>query len=389
MLRVIIVEDEKPTLDLMERLVGRHPLLEVAGAFTSPLDALERYPQLKPDAVFLDVEMPKMGGIELADKFRAIDEEFQVVFTTAYPGYAVDAFRVSAVDYLLKPVTSDELERVVARLSKNHSLRSALRPSSAAEEPPVRCFGTFETRKADGSLIGWPTRKTEELFAYLLANPNRLAGKWQLADLLWTEMEEDRALHNVHNAVYRLKKALKEAGLPVDLTHSNEGYLFSISPSFTDLESFRDFMSRTSAIDERNAAEGEKLFRFCRGALFGSKDYVWSSGLAAEVSAQQSSLARMLAAYYRGIAEYAAAKETLRSYLSDSPLDEEMNAELLGLYAESGEAVSFRNHYEQYAKRLKAELGIEPAESIRELAARLSICRPSGSCANARHQTDD
>ncbi|WP_274364707.1 response regulator [Paenibacillus thermotolerans] len=322
-LRVIIVEDEKPILDLMERIAGRHPILEVAGAFASPLEALERYPQLRPDAVFLDVEMPKMGGIELADRLRAIDEELQVVFTTAYPGYAVDAFRVSAVDYLLKPVTADALERVVTRLSKNRSLRSALRPPSAAGDPPVSCLGTFETRKADGSLIGWPTRKTEELFAYLLAYPNRIAGKWQLADLLWPNLDEDRALHNVHNTVYRLKKSLKEAGLSAELTHSNEGYLLRIPPSFTDLESFRDFMGRTTAIDERNAAEGEKQFRSCRGALFGGKDYVWSLGLAAEVAMQQAALARMLVSYYRGIGDEAAAKETLRTHLSDSPFGEE------------------------------------------------------------------
>lgn len=329
MLRVMIVEDEKPILDLMERIVGRHPMLQVAGTFTSSLEALERYPQLKPDAVFLDVEMPKMGGIELADKLMAIDEELQVVFTTAYPGYAVEAFRVSAVDYLLKPVTPDALERVVARLLKNHLLRSASRPQSAAENPPVRCLGTFETRKADGSLIGWPTRKTEELFAYLLAYPNRLAGKWQLADLLWPDLDEERALHNVHNTVYRLKKALKEAELTVELTHGNEGYLMRIPPSFTDLESFRDFMNRTSSIDERNAAEGENQFRTCRGALFGGKDYVWSLGLGAEVAAQQAALARMLVQYYRRIGDEAAAKETIRAYMSDSPFDEEMNAEFL------------------------------------------------------------
>ncbi|MFC5406999.1 response regulator [Cohnella soli] len=373
MIRVIIVEDEQPTLDLMERLVGRHPLLEVAGTFTSPLEALEQYTLLKPDAVFLDVEMPKMGGLELANKLREIDEDIQIVFTTAYPDYAVDAFRVSAVDYLLKPVTSDDLERVVARLSKNYSLRSNLEAPVAVGEPSVRCLGTFETRKVDGSLISWPTRKTEELFAYLLAYPNRLAGKWQLADLLWTDMEEDRALHNVHNAIYRLKKALKEAGLPVDLTHSNEGYLLRVAPAFTDIERFRDFMKRTSAIDIRNATEAEKLFRSCRGELFGGKDYVWSSGLAAEVSAQKASLALMLASYYREIADMAAAKMTLRTYLADAPLDEEINAELLRLYAESGESGAFRNHYEQYAQRLEAELGVRPTESIRVLATGFSI----------------
>jgi two-component system LytT family response regulator len=368
----MIVEDEKPILDLMERLVGKHPMLEVAGAFTSPVAALQRYTELKPDAVFLDIEMPKMGGIELADKLKAQNEDLQIVFTTAYPGYAVEAFRVSAVDYLLKPVTAEALERIVGRLLKNQAMRSALRPLvEAKEEPTVRCFGTFETRGQDGSLISWPTRKTEELFAYLLAYPNRHAGKWQLADLLWPDQDEERALHNVHNTVYRLKKALKDTGIDVDLFHTCEGYRLQVTPGFSDLERFRSFMSRKIAIDERNAAEGDKLLRSYNGALFDGKDYVWCAGLAAEVSVQQVWLCRMLTLYYRGIGDRTAAKETLRVYLSNAPLDEEITGELLRLYADDGETGLFRAHYERYVKRLESELGLAPSAELRELVARL------------------
>ncbi|MCD9025818.1 AfsR/SARP family transcriptional regulator [Cohnella silvisoli] len=162
---------------------------------------------------------------------------------------------MNAVDYLLKPITPDSLERVVARLLKNHEKRAALRPPAAAEDPPVRCLGTFETRGKDGKLVNWPTWKTEELFAHLLSYPNRLPGKWHLVDLLWSELDEDRALNNLHNTVYRLKKALKEAGIEVDLTHMNEGHHFSGAIALSDLELLRDFLNRTSANDERNAAE--------------------------------------------------------------------------------------------------------------------------------------
>lgn len=369
----MIVEDEKPILDLMERLIGKHPMLEVAGAFASPIAALQRYEELKPDAAFLDIEMPKMGGIELADKLKAQNEELQVVFTTAYPDYAVEAFRVSAVDYLLKPVTPEALERVVARLLKLHTMRLAFKPVIAAEEEmTVRCFGTFETRGPDGSLLSWPTRKTEELFAYLLAYPNRLAGKWQLADLLWPDLDEDRALHNVHNTVYRLKKALKDAGVAIDLSNSNEGYYLRLSPGFSDLERFRNFMIRTAEIDEQNAAEGNKLLRLHAAPLFGGKDYVWSAGLAAEISAQLASLARMVTAYYRRTGDRPAAKETMRVYLSYAPLDEEMMGELLRLYADDGESGSFRAQYEQYVRRLEAELGAAPGKELRNLAAKFS-----------------
>ncbi|MFC5530721.1 response regulator [Cohnella yongneupensis] len=376
MLRVMIVEDERPILGLMELLVGRHPMLEAVGAYTSPLIALERFGELKPDAVFLDVEMPRLGGIELAEKLKAMDEEVQIVFTTAYPNYAVEAFRVSAVDYLLKPVTPDALERVAARLAKNQALRSAIRSAPVpGERAPVRCLGTFETRGLDGQLMSWPTRKTEELFAYLIAYPDRLAGKWQLADLLWPEMDEERALHNVHNTVYRLKKALKEAGLAVDVTHTNEGYRMQTPKGFSDLERLRDVKGRLAAIsDERDAAEATEAFGSYAGELFGGKDYPWSVGVAAEAASHHGALARMLAAWHReqggGLD---AAKEVLRAYLGLAPLDEEMNAALLRLYADGGEAGMFRRHYEGYSKLLADELGIAPAAELRELAARLSL----------------
>ncbi|MFC5471489.1 response regulator [Cohnella suwonensis] len=372
MLRVIIVEDEEPILDLMERLVGRHPMLEVAGAFTSPIEALERYSQLKPDAAFLDIEMPKMGGIELAEKLKAIDEELQVVFTTAYPGYAVDAFRVSAVDYLLKPVTPDDLERVAGRLSKNHSLRAGNREPAEEAVPSVRCFGTFETRGAGGGMVNWPTRKTEELFAYLLAYPNRLVNKWQLSDLLWPDLDEERGLHNVHNTVYRLKKALKAAGFSLELGSTNEGYHLASGAEFSDFGRLREFLGRSAKIDGRNAAEAKKLQLSCRGTLFGGKDYAWSAGIAAEASAQQATLARMLAAWHRGQGDLASAKDVLSLYLGHELLDEEMNAELLRLCAESGDAAAFCRHYESYRRLLEDELGIAPSAAMRELAASMS-----------------
>ncbi|WP_276356863.1 response regulator [Cohnella caldifontis] len=371
MIRVMIVEDEKPILDLMDRLVSRHPALEVAGAFVSPLEALDRAAELKPDAAFLDVEMPKMGGIQLAEKLKALDDEMQIVFTTAYPDYAVDAFRVSAVDYLLKPVTPDALERIVARLAKNHARRSAPQPVREPEGGPfVRCLGTFETRGRDGTLVNWPTRKTEELFAYFLAYPKRQAGKWQLADLLWPDLDEDRGLHNVHNTVYRLKKTLKDAGIEADLQLTNEGYRLQMPPEFSDLEQVRSYMDRTDAIDERNAAEGLKLLRSCTGSLYAGKDYLWSVGMEIEVSAELASLCRMLTKHYLGVSDRTSAKETLRFYLSAAPLHEDLTRELLQLYAEDGETEPFRTLYGQYAARMESELGVEPSEEIREMAAR-------------------
>jgi len=371
MIRVIVVEDEKPTLELMTLLVGRHPILELVGAYTSPFEALERFAETRPDAAFLDVEMPKMGGIELAEKLKAIDGELQVAFTTAYPAYAVEAFRVSAVDYLLKPVTPDALARVALRFGRNQEIRSALKPAAPSGTAPlVRCLGTFETRGADGSPMNWPTRKTEELFAYLLAHPDRLHGKWQLADLLWPELDEERALHNLHNTVYRLKKALKVAGVDIELAHGNQGYRFRAQSGLSDLQLLREYGGNPPDEAAADREARERLLLLCKGELFAGKDYAWSAGLAAEVASQQAALTRMLAARLR-TSDPSLAKSLLFAYLSESPLDEEVNEALLSLLAELGETALFHRHYTQYAERLGAELDAEPSDALQKLATRV------------------
>uniref|UniRef100_UPI003703D7E3 AfsR/SARP family transcriptional regulator n=1 Tax=Cohnella sp. TaxID=1883426 RepID=UPI003703D7E3 len=177
----------------------------------------------------------------------------------------------------------------------------------------------------------------------------------------------------VHNTVYRLKKALKEADVEADVANVNDGYRIQMHVALSDLGAFREFMARTKAIDQRSAAEGERHFRIYAGAVFGSKDYVWSTGFAAELTELYGSLARMLVAYYRGTGNGASMKEMLRAYLSYEPLDEDMNEALLGLYSENGESGLFRSHYDKYAKLLERELGIAPSARLREMAAGLSI----------------
>ncbi|RUS42465.1 response regulator [Cohnella sp. AR92] len=371
MLRAMIVEDELPTLELMERLIRQHPSLELAGAFASPIAALSQFAELKPDVAFLDVEMPKMGGLELADKLLAVDEELQIVFTTAYPGYAVDAFRVNAADYLVKPVLMEDIERVVPRVAKNRRMHAALRLPVAASEPAVRCLGTFETRAADGSLVRWPTRKTEELFAYLLVHPNRLIGKWHLADLLWPDVEESRSLPNLHNTIHRLKRTLKDAGVEAELSHTNEGYLFSMAADCSDLGRLRAFQSNVPRVDGTNASEAESRFRSYQGALFDGKDYAWSAGAASEAEALYGETTRKLVSWYLEQADEAAAKSILKAYLELSPLDEEMVRELLRLHEETEEMIPFLRQYESYERILADELGIEPPAPMKEWAERI------------------
>lgn len=109
-----IIDDEQHCVATLNYEIERQcPQLKVVGTFTDPTKALELLKTDAPDLVFLDIEMPKLNGFELLKQLG--DPSFAVIFTTAYDKFAVEAFKFSALDYLLKPVSSDELKQAVAK----------------------------------------------------------------------------------------------------------------------------------------------------------------------------------------------------------------------------------------------------------------------------------
>lgn len=124
--RVLIVDDEAPARALLRELVAARPGLELVGEAADGLEAVALAQAQRPDLVFLDVQMPRLDGFEVLE---LLDRAVGVIFTTAYDQYALRAFEVNAVDYLLKPFAEarfdQALERAEARLG-------APRPVSAA-----------------------------------------------------------------------------------------------------------------------------------------------------------------------------------------------------------------------------------------------------------------
>lgn len=371
MLKVMIVEDERPILDFMKLLIDESSHFSLIGAFTNPQEALEQFASLKPDAVFLDIEMPKMNGLELAEELLMLDEDVQVVFTTAYPQYALDAFRVNAVDYLLKPVTSDAIEQVAGRLLRTHALLS--KRSAKVLEPQIRCLGTFEVRGEGGNPLNWPTKKTEELLAYLLTYPNQIVSKWKLAGLLWPDMEEGRSVHNLHNTVYRLKKTLKEQSVPLEIKKTNEGYLLNLPSAYSDMETFRETVHRLSAASLEHAADIERVYRMYEAPLFGERDYVWSIAESEELSRLFEETAKWLIDYCKASQETDAMERTIKHYLKFDPLHEGMNMQLLRHYSDIRALELLRKHYEELRQLLKDELGVEPPSDARQLMKEMEL----------------
>jgi two-component system LytT family response regulator len=105
-LKSIIIEDEHLAADLLAKNVSEHKDIELIGKFDNGFSGLKAIQELKPDLVFLDIELPKLTGLELLE---LLDDPPLIIFTTAYNQYAIEAFEKNAVDYLLKPFSKKRL----------------------------------------------------------------------------------------------------------------------------------------------------------------------------------------------------------------------------------------------------------------------------------------
>jgi two-component system, LytTR family, response regulator len=110
--KVLIVDDEAPARALVRELLLAHDDVEVVGEAKDGLEAVRQARDLKPDLIFLDVEMPKLSGVEALE---IMEPAVAVIFVTAYDEYAVKAFEVNAVDYLLKPLSASRFADALAR----------------------------------------------------------------------------------------------------------------------------------------------------------------------------------------------------------------------------------------------------------------------------------
>lgn len=117
-LKTILIDDELPSLQNLEQKLNEFcPDIEVIAVEQKPEDAIRLIELHHPDVIFLDIEMPRINGFKLLEEIKEID--FDIVFTTAYNHYAIDAIRISAFDYLVKPIAVRDLQSCVDRLIRS------------------------------------------------------------------------------------------------------------------------------------------------------------------------------------------------------------------------------------------------------------------------------
>lgn len=256
-MRVIYVDDEEPAHVNFRMTVRDFPDIEDLRLFTSAEDALIWAENNPVDVAFLDMEMPEMHGLELARLFTRDDPNVRIVFITAYDRYALDAFGVNAVGYVLKPYTADDI--------RNELDKAARIKPVAASLVQIQTIPDFVVR-ANGRIISFGRPKVEELFALLVDRADSGLTVGDAIANLWPDRPADdnaRALYR--NTSKRLLDMLKQLGIgDIICSDGRKRYvdsemvecdLYSIIGG--DIDTLRkysgEYMRRFSWAEERNA----------------------------------------------------------------------------------------------------------------------------------------
>lgn len=141
-LRCLIIDDEPLSQDVLEKYVQDVPGLQLSGICSNALEAMEFLQQQPVDLLFLDINMPKLSGINFA---RSLEHPPMIIFTTAYPEYAVEGFELDAVDYLVKPISFDRFIKGINKAREYWQMRNSKNIKTDIDE--VRQYITIKSDK--------------------------------------------------------------------------------------------------------------------------------------------------------------------------------------------------------------------------------------------------
>lgn len=224
-MRVVIIDDDRLSTEVLgdsvREILGDKADITV---YTDPLVAKSNIGhKTEPKIVFLDIEMPALSGIELAHFVRRIHPGVHIVFVTSSSEHALAAWKLHADDYLMKPVSTGELKRVIDHIM----LLDSVKPTE--HKLNVRCFGKFEVFH-DNTPVIFGRSRAKELLAYLICARGSGVTSGELCGVLWDDAEElERKKTYLRQYAASLREGLKACGCEDVFIHRRDSYAVDIS----------------------------------------------------------------------------------------------------------------------------------------------------------------
>ncbi|MGM0370326.1 MAG: response regulator [Bacillota bacterium] len=358
MLDTIVVDDEFHAVERLKEFVVDVAELNLINSYTQASNCLAdiREEKIKPEVIFLDIEMPGYNGLQLAQRILEINGGIDIVFVTAYDNYAVEAFELNALDYLLKPITEDRFQKTIARLLEGQNIIS-----QQSNELEIISLGKFDVMLQGEKInIEWSTVKTKELFLYLLYYQGDFVARDKIVNALWPEKNHDKAADILYTTVYRLRKIFKEIGFDEIIVSKRGFYALDLDQIKWDVIEFETIVEQLKESITRNIEEIDKIINLYQGEFLVGEGYKWAHGFRVQLKENFQNILLKAADYYEVQGENEKAIALLQQLIRETFLLERAYKRLIEIYLKIGDEISARRQYQKLAKKMNNEFGIEP-----------------------------
>lgn len=232
----------------------------------------------------------------------------------------------------------------------------------------IYCFGKLLVYGTINSFpVKWRTKKSEELFAYLLQNRKQEISKWKICDILWPEYSSDKINNRLHTTIYKMKQTLISANIKFNFKFINGCYWFNIPDAYVDIIEFDSILNSDIVITKSTIEKYKKAFLLYKNRYLEGNDFVWSFSQKELYSSKYQKLVKHLIDFYIKKSNYAEVEKIVLQVLDICPLNDYANEMYLKLCFIKKDKISFINHYKLLINLYKSELEIEPSINIQNL----------------------
>lgn len=371
MLTCLLIDDEKHALVFLERMLAPYTQLSIQGAFTNPGKALAFLEKEPVDVVFLDIEMRGTSGLEVAARIGRLRPDTEIVFITAHSQFALEAFELGAIDYLLKPLQRKRVEHMIDTLWKRTSRRKLSEPQTGGKQATLQCFYQFNVLQPDGTpaSIRWRTQKTIELLALLLHERGNPVYRWHLIEALWPDTSPEKAAALLHTSVYYLRKVVKDLS-EIVIDYESERYRIDIGSTQIDTVVWESKLAGLPPLNDQTVQLHKELYTMYTGDYLETHGYSWAEKERERLRRLWSVHTLRLAAWLEQRERYQESLLCYEALRSRIPYMEEAHWGVMRICASLNNFSAMHELYRELSDTLRQELGIEPSDSIKTWYAR-------------------
>lgn len=366
-IRVMIVDDELPALKMAESVLRTFKIVDICGVFSDPDELLECLHAAAVDLILVDMKMPGIHGLELAGRIQELKPEALIVFVTAYDDYAVDAFETEALDYIMKPLTAERMQKTLDRYM---SRCRGQKQNKAFERIIVRCFRRFSMEKEQGELIKFRTAKSEELLAFLLHHRGSPISKWKIMEEMWYDRDAEHAQSMLYTTLYQLRKDLEAFGIHNVIQHSRkEGGLCWLSwlPDEWDYVEYTESCRKYKA-GKISIEHAKHIAAIYRNGYLAENGYRWAEERKNELELSYAELLEGIADNEVHLQRFEFALQHLKSLADIFPFTERVHLKIIALYLLMSKNETAKSYYRKTKAMLAEELGVPLQIDIESLA---------------------